>query len=108
MLYVSFCFLGNSDKTPYMFAALPAELLPASPQGVDGIRTHDQALIAVEVFVTRGGSPPLSRHERLRVSGITGELKQDSLFSALPQSNAQPILSGICGVGEGFEPSISV
>lgn len=56
-------FWGSSDKTPYMFAALPPELLPASPQGVDGIRTHDQALIAVEVFVTRGLSAAFAARE---------------------------------------------
>ena len=89
---MSFCFFfgGGSDKTPYMFAALPPELLPACPQAM-GFEPMTRLLIAVEVFVTGGGSPPLSRQERLRVSGMTGELNQDSLFSALPQSNAQPI-----------------
>ena len=46
-------FGGDGDKTPYMFAALPPELLPACPQAM-GFEPMTRLLIAVEVFVTGG------------------------------------------------------
>ena len=55
-------FWGGSDKTPYMFAALPPELLPACPQAM-GFEPMTRLLIAVEVFVT-GGAPRRFRGKR--------------------------------------------
>ena len=55
-------FGGGSDKTPYMFAALPPELLPACPQAM-GFEPMTRLLIAVEVFVTGGLSAAFAARE---------------------------------------------
>lgn len=82
-------FWGGNNKTPYMFAALPPELLPAFPRAM-GLEPMTRLRLLLKSLLP-GGLPAAFAAREVKGERDYGELNQDSLFSALPQSYAQPI-----------------